>query len=149
MWPWRCVDTVILSCLVSNAYFSCVVRNSQYHDMDIGTKWHCALVSCTPSQSIGMDFGCALFWCWVSLCVPFAYSLIELYFIMIVVTIIGIFMAIIFILNCMSRLSVLSISCSANAHFPGCFRPWTFPLNIGLNMLPSDSFMSCLDYRLG
>ena len=32
---------------------------------------------------------------------------------------------------------------------PRCFRPWTFPLNIGLDMLPSDSRMSCLDYPLG
>ena len=37
----------------------------------------------------------------------------------------------------------------ANAHLPGCSRSWTFPLNIGLNMLPSDSFMSCLDHLLG
>ena len=26
---------------------------------------------------------------------------------------------------------------------------WAFSLNIGLNMLPSPSFMSCLDYLLG
>ena len=30
--------------------------------------WHCASVSSIPSQSIGLAFGCALFWCWVSLC---------------------------------------------------------------------------------
>ena len=42
-----------------------------------------------------------------------------------------------------------SISGFANAHFPGCFRLWTFPMNIGLNLLPSDSFMSCLDSLLG
>ena len=37
----------------------------------------------------------------------------------------------------------------ANAYLLGCSCSWTFPLNIGLNVLPSDSFMSCLDYILG
>ena len=71
------------------------------------------------------------------------------YLIMIVMTIIGTFMAILFILNCMFRLSVLSYSLSANAHLPGCFCPWTFLLNIELNMLPPDSFVSCLDSLQG
>ena len=50
-----------------------------------------------------------------------------------------------------TRLGLLnqSSSGSANAHLPGCFRPWTFPLNIGLKIFPSDSFMSCLDSLLG
>ena len=43
----------------------------------------------------------------------------------------------------------ISSSGSANAQLPGCFRPWTFSLNIGLNMFPSDSFMSCLHSLLG
>ena len=38
----------------------------------------------------------------------------------------------------------ISSSGSANAQLPGWFRPWTFSLNIGLNMFPLDSFMSCL-----
>ena len=38
----------------------------------------------------------------------------------------------------------ISSSGSANAQLPGCFHPWTFSLNIGLNMFPMDSFMSCL-----
>ena len=38
---------------------------------------------------------------------------------------------------------------SANAQLPGCFCPWTFSLNIGLNMFPLDSFMSCLHSLLG
>ena len=38
---------------------------------------------------------------------------------------------------------------SANAQLPGCFRPWTFSLNIGLNIFPLDSFMSCLYSLLG
>ena len=68
---------------------------------------------------------------------------------MIVRTIIGTFMVILLILNCMFRLSVLINSHSANVHLPGCFRPWTFLLNIGLNMLPPESFVSCLDSLLG
>ena len=54
-------------------------------------------------------------------------------------------MPILFILNFMFRLCVLSSSDSANAHLPGCFRPWTFLLDIRLNILPSDSFVSYLD----
>ena len=38
---------------------------------------------------------------------------------------------------------------TANAQLPGCFRPWTFSLNIGLNMFSLDSFMSCLHSLLG
>ena len=49
----------------------------------------------------------------------------------------------------MFRLSVLSSSGCANAHLPGCFRPWTFLSNIGMNMLTSDSFAPCLDSLLG
>ena len=63
MWPLWCVgwyDTVILFCLVSKVHFNCVVQDSLYHDMDIGIMWHCVLVSCTPSQSIGLVLGCAL-----------------------------------------------------------------------------------------
>ena len=43
----------------------------------------------------------------------------------------------------------VSICGSANAQLPGCFRPWTFPLNIELNKLPLDSFESCLYSILG
>ena len=38
----------------------------------------------------------------------------------------------------------ISNSGSANTQLSGCFCPWTFSLNIGLNMFPLDSFMSCL-----
>ena len=90
-------------CLVSSVYFSCIVQYSLYHNMDIDTMWHFTLVSSTPSQSIGLIFGCALFWCWVSLGAPVTISLIEFYFIMIfimiIVTITGIFMAIHYFLN--------------------------------------------------
>ena len=68
---------------------------------------------------------------------------------MIVVTIIGIFMAIHYFLNYTLGFLQLSSSGSANAQLPGCFSLWTFFLNIGLNMLPLDSFMSCLHSLLG
>ena len=49
-----------------------------------------------------------------------------MFFIMIVVTIIGIFMAIDYFLNYTLGLLYLSSSAgSANAQLPGCFRPWT------------------------
>ena len=113
MWPWWCVgwyDTVIVSCLVSNVHFSCIVQDSLYHTMGIGTMWHCALASCASLQSIGLFFGCALFWCWMSLCAHFTISSTEFYFIMIfimiIVTITEIFMANLFILNYTFRLFV-------------------------------------------
>ena len=106
VWPCWCIgwfDAVIVSCLVSSIHFNCIVQYSLYDNMDIGTIWHCALVSGTQPQSIRLFSGCALFWCWVSLWAPVTISLIELYFvmifIMIVVTIIGIFMAIHYFLN--------------------------------------------------
>ena len=139
-----------LSCLVSNVYCSCILQNSLYHNVDTGTMWHFALVSCTPSQSIGLFcffvfFWFFLFWCSGSLCIPFTNSSIGLYFIMRVVTIIRIFMAIIIILFWTTCLGCLkqSSSGSTNAYLPGSFHPWILPLNIGLNMLPSDSFMPC------
>ena len=65
-------------------------------------------------------------------------------FIMIVVTFTGIFMAINYLLIYTLGFLYISNSGSANAQFPGCFCPWTFSLNIGLNMFPLDSFMPCL-----
>ena len=63
---------------------------------------------------------------------------------MIVVTITGTFMAINYRLIYTLGFLYISNSGSANAQLPGCFCPWTFSLNIGLNMFPLDSFMSCL-----
>ena len=57
--------------------------------------------SAAPRHNLKDCFLCAVFWCWVSWWVLFTNSLIKFYFIMIVVTISGIFMAIIFILNCL------------------------------------------------
>ena len=63
---------------------------------------------------------------------------------MIVVTIIGIFTAIDYLMIYTLGFLYISSSGSANAQLPGCFRPWTFSLNIGLNTFPLDFFMSCL-----
>ena len=68
---------------------------------------------------------------------------------MLVVTIIGIFMAIYYLLIYILVFRYISSSGAANAQLPGCFRPWTFSLNIGLNMFPLDSLMSCLHSLLG
>ena len=62
---------------------------------------------------------------------------------------IGIFMAINYLLIYTSGFLYISSYGSANAQLPGCFRPWTFSLNIGLNMFLLDSFMSCLYSILG
>ena len=103
-------DTVILSCLVSNVHFISIFQDSLHHHMDRGTMWHSALVSCIPSKSLGPVWECAVFWCWVSLCAPFAISVIAFYFIMIfimiVVAVIAIFITIPFILNNTFRLSI-------------------------------------------
>ena len=141
------IQLFILSCLVSNVCFNSIVQGSLYQTMDIDTMWHCALVSRTPSQSVGLVLRWALFSCWVSFCVPFTNSLMKFYYILIVLTIIGILMAILFYFYYMFRHSVLHSS--ANVHLNGCFWPWTFPSNIGLNMSPSDSFGSCLHFLIG
>ena len=90
-WPCWCVrlyDTAIISCLDSNVYFNCIVQHSLYHNMGIATMWRCALVSSTPSQSICLSFGCALFWCWVPLGSPAPLSHVEVFFIMILIMIV-------------------------------------------------------------
>ena len=68
---------------------------------------------------------------------------------MIVVTIIRIFITINHLLIFTLGFLYISSSGSANAHLPGCLRPWTFSLIIGLNMFPLDSFMPYLHSLLG
>ena len=58
-------------------------------------------------------------------------------------------MAINYFLNYILGFLYLSSSGSANAQLPECFHPWTFSVNIGLNVLPLDSFMSYLHSLLG
>ena len=70
--------------------------------------------------------------------------------ILLVVTITEIFMAISYIwIYIYFRVPLHKHSDSANTELPGCFWPWTFALNIGLNMFPLDSFMSYLHSLLG
>ena len=92
--------------------FGCIVQYSLYH-MDIGTMWHCTLVSSTPSQSTGLFFGCALVWCWMSLGAHFIISLIEFYFAMIFIMIVV--MAIYYVLDYTLGIIYVSSSGSANA----------------------------------
>ena len=100
------LDDLILSGF--KCTFSCIIQYSLYHNMDIGTMWHCALVSYTPSQSIGLVFVCALF-------------------IVIVLTVIGIFMTINYFLNYTLRFLYLSSFGSANAQLSGYFHPGHSP----------------------
>ena len=126
------------------------------HGMDIGT---CDIVhwSAAPQNRIANRTG-------FSVCVVLVLNVIRYYshysldrilfhhdmiFIMIVVTITGIFRAINYLLIYTLGFLYISNSGSANAQLPGCFCPWTFSLNIGLNMFPLDSFMSCLHSLLG
>ena len=67
LWCVRWFDTVIISCLAWNIYFNWKIQHSLYHNIDMGNLWHCVLASSTLSESTGLFFGCALFWCWVSL----------------------------------------------------------------------------------
>ena len=125
MWPWWCAglyDTVILSCLVQ-MYFPIVQFRIPYIILWIYVP--CCIVHWSAAWCIGLGFGYVSFWCCVS-CAPFTIFLIDCYFIMvfiiIVVTNIGIFVAILFILNYTFRLSVTKF------WFCKCATPWEFPL---------------------
>ena len=110
VWPWWCVgqyDLVILSCLVSIVCSNCIVQDSLYYDMVIGSKWNCVLGSCTPSQSIRLffgDVGCSFVEChYVFL---FTNSFIKCCFVMMVITNIEILVTILLISNYTFRLSL-------------------------------------------
>ena len=88
-------------------YFNCIVQDYCYHNMDKGPMWHCALVSCIPSQSTWLFFEWELIWCCVSLCGHFNIYLIEIHFIMIFTMIVVTFIGLSFFhLNYRFRLSV-------------------------------------------
>ena len=69
--------------------FKCIFQlySSGFSVSWYGYRYHVPLCigQLHPSQSIGVVLGYVLFWCWVSLGVHFTNSLIEFYFIMIVV----------------------------------------------------------------
>ena len=90
--------------------FKCIFQlySSRFYISWYGYRYHVTLCigQLHPITVYKTVFVCALFWCWVSSCIPFTNSLIEFYFIKIIGTVIGIFMAIIFILNLTLRLSM-------------------------------------------
>ena len=109
--------------------------------------WHCTMISSTPSPYGLSDwFGC------VVLVLNFIRGSCH-YFLDRILFHHDFhhwnFMTINYLLICTLGFLYISSSASANAQLPGCFRPWTFSLNIGLDMFPSDSFMSCLHSLLG
>ena len=91
-----------------------------------------------PHDSRVCNTPCALFWCWVSLCVPFINSLTEFYFIMLAVTTIGLVWPLFLFWN--TRLGVLkqNSSGSTNAQLPGfpsldiSFEYWIEHVSFGL-----------------
>ena len=149
------LDDLILSGF--RCAFSCMVQYYLCHGMDIGTcdivHWSALLHYCIAYRTV--------FW----VCVVLVSNVIRcschnfldfpgfprfiMIFIMIVVTIIGIFMAIDYLLTYTLGFLYKSSSGSANAQLLGCFRHWIFSLNSGLNMFPLGSFMSCLHSLLG
>ena len=114
----------------------------------VQTQCHIELVELFCSSVFGQRTILLSWFVWYLGIHIYTITLIEFYFIMIfimiVVTIIGIFIAINYLLIYILGFLYLSTTGSANARLPWCFRPWTFSLNIGLNMFPLDPFMSCL-----
>ena len=141
--------TLIISWLVLNVCFNCIDQDYVYRNMDISILWHCRLVSCTPSEPIGLFMGvrsssvkCHLVYL---LLIPW-YSCISSWNMRLLLRCLWQFC---FILNYMLIILIPSSSGSANAHLTGCFRFWPFLLNKGLDMIPLDFFMSCLDFLQG
>ena len=116
-------------------------KNKLYHTCRPGTR-------STDESSIDL---LTLFWCWVSLCAPLTVFLIEFYFIIVFNTIIVTTLAFLWPIFSFwtTRLGFLWLSSfvSAEAQFLDASIPVS--MNIGLNILPSDSLMSCLHSFLG
>ena len=134
--------------------FSCMVQYSLCHGMDIGT---CDIVHWSTAPHYRIDYRTVF-----GVCVVLVLNVIRCschYFLDRILFHHDIhhdscdyhwdFMAINYLLIYNLGLLYISSSGSANAQLPGCFRPWTFSLKIGLNMFPLDSFMSCLHFLLG
>ena len=142
----------IFTCSWNN--IQCVVGGVQEHAGRVTNKQFTSMTHIQwnklwPALSPQWVFGCARLWCWVSLCTHFTIFYTEDYFIMTVATIyLGNFLSIIFWTTYLV-LPKLGSSASATTHIPGCFCPWTSYLNIGLNMLSSDSLMSYSDSLIG
>ena len=102
------------------------------------------LLSCTPSQSIRLFFGCARFLGWMPLFVFFGLPVVSCS--MINSLKLECLWPLVFVLNSILKLCIWH---SAISHLPGCFSPWTFFQNIGFNIVPSDPFISHLAAQLG
>ena len=59
--------------------FNCIVQNPVSYNMDIGTMWHCVLVSCTPSQSLGQVWWYAVLVLGVIMCSFYQFFYRELF----------------------------------------------------------------------
>ena len=132
-----------------NYIFNRVVSDSLYYNMDIGTIWHCALVSCIQLQSIdrtvlGVHCSGVECHCVFILLIPWL-RVIQSRWLWLLS---GWIRPWTFILAYTSFLKICRFG-SATMHLTGCFCPRKFSLNFSLNILPSDSFMSCLDSLLG
>ena len=134
--------------------FSCIVQHFLYHNMDIGTN-HVILY-------IGQQYLITVYRTGFGVCAVLVLSVIRCscyYFLDRIIFHHDFhhascdyhldFYGHSLLLNYILGFLYLSSYGSANAQLPGWFCPWTFPLNIGLNMLPLDSFMSCLHSLLG
>ena len=112
--------------LVSIAFFSCIVYDSLYYDMDIGTIWHCGLVSCTPPvyRTVFLDvcrFGVGCHYAFLLL-IP-RQRVIQSWWLRL-------------LSRCYLRCYVFWFThlgflkpgsfCSATTYLPGCFCLWTF-----------------------
>ena len=129
-------QNVINRTLIFKAFLH-IVQDSLEFDMDKGIIWHCTLVNCTPSQSIGLFFISAVLVLCVSLC-SFHKLLHEVLFHHDCNHNCWDFYghSVHFELHIWAFCDYIYIS--GSMHFPGCLWPWTFYFNMGLNMLPSD-----------
>ena len=96
--------------------------------------------SCTPSRSIGE---CAVPGLNATFCFLWFTNCVLLFDIN---RILGCLWLLVFVLN---NILILGIWFSTIPHLPGCFCPWTFFENIGLNTVLTDPFMSHLATQLG
>ena len=137
-------ETVVLTALSSHRLNK--FANSLYYDIDISTMWHYELVGCTPSQSMRLlsRVRCSGVEChYVFFSQIPGWRAIPSWWLRLSMG---------FYVNCCSfwptYLNFLKLSCfcSATMHLAECFCPWTLSLSIGLDMLTSDSFVSCVDY---
>ena len=134
--------------------FSCMFQYSLYHGMDIGTS-DTVHLSAAPHNRIANRTGFSVYAALVLNVIRYSCH----YFLDIIIFHHDFhhdscdyqwdFMAINYLLIHTLGFLYISNSGSANTLLPGCFCPWTFSLNIGLNMFPLGSFMSCLHSLLG